>query len=893
MWFAKICSLARGLFARRRVENDMTQEVLFHIEARASDLMSRGIDRHEAHRRARIEFGSVEKYKEETRHARGLRLFDALRGDLRYAVRMARKDPGFAATVIITLALGIGLNTTIFSLFEAVLLRPLAVDNPDQIVSVYTSDFSSTDYGASSYPDYQDFRLQARSLADIAAYRSVPFSMNVGEGTELISAEAVSGSYFSLLRVAAARGRLLTESDDREGAAAVAVISHGLWARRFNNDAGVVGREVQLNGRPFTVIGIADRKYLGADRPFSTDLWISVNGLGAVNPDALRNLNSRESRGWRLIGRLRQGSGSSEAQAEFNLIASRLFASYPKEWRNIQNQGRTISIVAERNARVPPEMGGAVGGFMTLLMVVVGVVLLTACANVANLLLARGATRAREVGVRLALGCGRERLIRQLMTENVLLAVAGGTAGIVLAAWLISVLESFKSALPRAIAIDLQLNTNVLLFTFSLSLLTGVVFSLAPALHAVRKNILPVLKDETAPGPVRRSRLRSAFVVAQIACSIFLLIGAGLFGRSLQRAGSIDVGFDPSNIVVMTLNPTLQGYDEARGRTLYENVIERVSALPGAESVSLALSLPLGLSGSRRGTAIEGYQPRPGEDTETAYNIVAPQYFETMRMPIVRGRSFRDDDGPGSPPVIIVNEAFARRYWLDEDPIGKRVSANGTAGPFREVIGVVRTGKYSTLGEEPRPFYYLPVWQFYRPTLTLHVKTAGDPVAMLPSVRAAVSSIDANVPIFDIKTMDDQMLVPLLPARLAGILLGAFGALAVLLASVGIYGVMAYSVAQRTREIGVRIAVGAQSRDLLRLVFGHALRLIAIGLVFGVSAALALTRLVAFLLYGITPTDPIAFAGAIAVLVSTALLACYVPARRAMRTDPVTALRSE
>lgn len=893
MVWAKFRSLVTGLLRRSRVETGMTQELRFHVDARANDLVARGVSRKEASRQARLEFGSVEKYKEEVRRARGLRLFDELRSDLTYAVRMIRKNPGFAVTAIVTLALGIGMNTAIFSLFEAVLLRPLAVAHPEQIVSVYTSDYSSGGYGASSYPDFQDFRQRTRSLAGIAAYRSAQLSMNAGADTELISVEAVSGNYFSVLGVAIVQGRSLVESDDQEGASPAAVISHAFWSRRFNSDPGVVGREIQLNGRPFTIVGVAGRKYSGARRPFSADLWMPTNGLGEVTPAASLNLTNRGSRGWSLIGRLREGFTPVPAQAEFDLIARQLYETYPQEWRNIRNEGRTLSIVPERDTRVPPEMSGPVGAFMMVLMSLVGVVLLTACANVANLLLARGASRAREIGVRLALGCGRGRLIRQLLTESVFLALGGGVLGIAVATWIMRILSSFKPPLPLPIVIDLQLNTSVLIFTIGLSLMTGVMFGLVPALHAVRENIGLVLKDETPVGSTRRARLRSVFVAAQIACSIFLLIGAGLFVRSLQRAGSIDVGFDPSNLIVMTLNPALQGYDEARGREFYENVIERVAVLPSVESVSLAARLPLGLGGARRGTAIEGYEPRPGEDTETAYNIVAPEYFEIMRIPIARGRSFTAADRPGAPLVIIVNEAFARRYWPAQDAIGKRVSANGPQGPFREVVGVARTGKYNTLAEEPRPFYYLPLWQLYQPALTLHVKTEGDPVAMLLSVRDAVRSSDAKVPVFDIKTMDDQMLIPLLPARLAGTLLGAFGAIALLLACIGIYGVMAYSVAQRTREIGVRVALGAQGRDLLRLVFGDALRLIAIGLFFGVSAAMALTRLVAFLLYGVTPTDPIAFTAAIAILVCTAFLACYIPARRAMRIDPVAALRSE
>jgi predicted permease len=441
--------------------------------------------------------------------------------------------------------------------------------------------------------------------------------------------------------------------------------------------------------------------------------------------------------------------------------------------------------------------------------------------------------------------------------------------------------------------LELRLDATVLMFTLGLSLLTGIIFGLAPALHAANADLFPVLKDSGAIGAPRRSRLSRAFVVLQVASSVLLLVGAGLFLRSLQSVTATDIGFEPTNMIVMSLNPALQGYDPARGRALYENLVQHIATVPGVRSASLAMTVPLGLMGSRRGTIVEGYQPQPGEDMEMAWNVVAPQYFETMRIPIVRGRSFTDADRADSLPVVIVNETFARRYWPGSDPLGKRVSANGPRGPFREVIGVVPTGKYNTLGEEPRPYYYVPLWQEYRGAVALHVRTAGDPGSMLFSMREAIRSVDQTVPVFDGKTMDDQLLLTLLPARLAATLLGAFGILALLLAAVGIYGVMAYSAAQRTREIGVRLALGADRRDLLRLVVGDGLALIWIGILIGGASALALTRLLAPLLYGITPYDPVAFAGAIGILIGTALLACYFPARRAMRVDPVTALRLE
>ena len=894
MLLARIRSLAQGLFGRRGVEREMSDELQFHVDSRADDLMrAQGLERGEALRRARAEFGSIEKYKEEGRQARGLRLLDELRADTRYALRTLNKNRGFALAAIVTLALGIGANTAVFSLFEAILLRPMAAADPDRIVAVYTSDYSSTRYGASSYPDYEDIHQAATVFSDIAAYRQTQLSMNAGADTEMILAEVVTGNYFSLLGVGAQQGRTLAAPDNVPDAAPVVVVSHDFWTRRFGNDPAVIGRTIQLNGQVFAITGVAARGFTGGMRPHSVDAWITVfASRGLYPPERFGWVQNRGSRSLGLLARLRDDATLEKAQAQLSLVAARLYEAYPQEWRNIRNTGRTISVVPESETRVPPDFNGPILGFIALLMIVVGLVLLTACANLANLLLARGAASVREVGMRLALGSSRSRIVRQLLTENILLSIAGGAAGLLVGWALMRVLLYFKPPISVPVALDLRLDAMVLVFTLVVSVLTGIVFGLAPAFHAVHRDLLPVLKDSAAVGSPRRSRLSRAFVVAQVALSVLLLIGAGLFLRSLQIVLAADVGFDPSNTIVMTLSPGLQGYDEPRARDLYEKVLQNVEALPGVQSASLAMTVPLGLMGPRQGTAVEGYEPQPGEDMEFGINRVTPRYFETMRIPVVRGRAFQESDRAESLPVIIVNEAFAQRFWPGVDPLGKRVSANGDLGPFREVIGVVPTGKYNTLGEDPRPFYYVPLWQEHRGAVTLHVRTAADPGALLPSVRAVIRSIDGTVP-DDMKTMEDQLLLTLLPARVAGILLGAFGGLALLLASVGIYGLMSYAVAQQTREIGVRLALGAARRDLLRVVVGDGLRLVFIGILIGGAGALTLTGAIAPWLYGITPYDPLAFTGAIVVLASAALLACFLPARRALRIDPVAALRRE
>jgi putative ABC transport system permease protein len=671
-------------------------------------------------------------------------------------------------------------------------------------------------------------------------------------------------------------------------------MSHAFWMRRFGGDPSVVNRPITLNGSPFTVAGVIAPSYSGAIRGTSVDLWIPLHAAQVFRPAGRSDpLVNRGSRGLFLLGRLRPGTSMSTAQAAFDVVAAQLYAAYPQQWRTIRNEGRRISVVSESGSRVHPDLATPVGGFMALLMIVVGLVLLTACANVANLLLARGTARGREISVRLALGASRGRLVRQFLTESLLLAMAGGLFGVLTARWVIRLLESFRPPIPIRLAFDFGLDASVLAFAAVLMLVTGVVFGLAPALHASGTNVVSSLKDEAAGGRVRRSRLRSAFVVVQLACSTLLVIGAGLFLRSLQNARAIDVGFDPSNMVVMSLNPGLHGYDEARSRAVYEQTLQRVSAMPGVRSATLAASLPLGFGGSRRGTIIEGYKPQPGEDTETSFNVVGPSYFETMRVPILRGRTITDRDRPGAPLVVVVNEAFARRYWPGQEALGKRISISGPGGPFREVVGVAQTGKYNTLGEDPRPFYYVPLWQDFRNEATLQVKLGGDPQSMIGPIRDVIRAVDPALPVFQAQTMDDQMSVAMLPARIAGYLLSAFGALALLLASVGIYGVMAYSVEQRTREIGVRMALGARRADVIGLILGNAGRLTGLGLALGCGAALLLTRFVQTLLYGITPTDPMTFAGALLMLSGASLIASYLPAWRATRVNPVSALRHE
>ena len=819
--------------------------------------------------------------------------------DLRYGFRMLIRNPGFTAVAVIALALGIGANTTIFSLVNALLLRPLPVERPEELAALYTSDFSSGPYGTSSYPDYVDFRDRNQVFSGLVAYTITPLNMNAGGLNERIFSEVVSGNYFSVLGVKPALGRgFLTEEDRTPGERPVMIISHKLWRVRFGGDPAIVGRSVDLNGHAFTIVGVAPEKYPGLTRGLVADSWVPAMMMDQVLPGS-DNLVSRGSRGFQVMGRLKPGVTLNQAKANSGSIAEQLFREWPQEWNNIRNESRTISLLPESEARVMPGFRTPLVIFMALLMAVVALVLLIACANVANLLLARAATRRKEIAIRLSLGAGRGRLIRQLTTESILLAMLGGAAGLLLALWGANLLMAFKPPVQVPIEIDLRLDWRVLGFTLGVSLLTGILFGLAPALAASRPDLVASLKDQAGESVVGRGRgrLRGALVIVQVALSLLLLICSGLFLRSLRNASSINPGFDADNLLVMSMDLQLQGYKEASGTIFSQQLLDRVRGLPGIESASLTDSLPLGLGGARRGITIESYTAQPGENMEVDSSVVGPGYVETLRIPLLRGRTFNTQDRDGAPGVVMVNESFVRRYWPGQDAVGKRIqmgfARNGARNdsPYLEVVGVVKDGKYSTLGEEATPFFYLNQAQRYQPSPTLIVRTRGNPIEYLRAVRNEVAALDKSLALYDVKTMRQHLNLTLLPARLAGTVLGIFGLVALILAAAGIYGVMAHSVAHRTREIGIRMALGAQAIDVLKLIVRQGMKLVLIGVVIGSAGAFAVTRSMSSLLYGISATDPVTFIGIAVLLAVVAFLACFIPARRATKLDPTIALR--
>ncbi len=818
--------------------------------------------------------------------------------DVRYAARMLARSPGFTAVAVLTLALGIGANTAIFSVVNAILLRPLPGREPSQLASVYTSDFSGPLYGTSSYPDYVDLRDHNEVFSGVAAYSAHPMLITQGNESYRVIGQPVTGNFFEVLGVNGQYGRTFAAAEDTPGAEPVVVLSHSLWQRRFGADPSRVGKTINISGQPVTIVGVAPAGFTGLPRGVGIDLWVPMNMLPQVVPGR-DDLTERGDRGSFLIGRLKAGVTVEQAQANLNLRARQLFEAYPDNWTSLKGEPRVITVLPERQTRVLPMIREAVWAFLVLLQVVVGLVLLIACANVASLLLARATARRREIAVRLSLGASRWRLVRQLLTESVLLALLAGGAALLLALWATQALMAFQPPLPVTLALDLSLDAPVLLFTLLLALATGVLFGLAPALQASRFNLLGALKEEgSLTGGWPRSRLRNLLVIAQVALSLLLLMGSGLLLRSLANAEAIDPGFEPEGVLLASVDLQLQGYGESEGRALFERLQARLESLPQVESASVATILPLGLAAGRRGIRIQGYERAPGEGMEVHFNVVGPHYFETMRIPLVRGRWFTPQDTQGAPGVVIVNEAFARRYWPGQDPLGKRISMGVTEQDGRQVyplavVGVAQDGKYVTLGEDARPFVFYPHRQNYEADATVLVRTGGDPAAFSETLRQEIRALDPRLPVYDVRTLESHMSFALVPVRLAATLLGVFGLLALTLCCVGLYGTLSFAVSQRTREIGVRIALGARSRDVLRLVLAQGLVLTLVGMGIGLSAAAGASRFLTFLLYGISPLDPFTFLVISMLLLMVALLACYVPARRALRVDPMAALRYE
>jgi macrolide transport system ATP-binding/permease protein len=808
--------------------------------------------------------------------------------DLRFSTRMLVKNPMFTLAAIATLALGIGLNAATFSAVQGILLRPLeGTERPERLVQMYRQ-WPGIEFGSNSIPHYQDVRDRTREVFEsVAGWIFQPMAI-AGDGTsERTIGMLVSANFFQTYGVQPLLGRAFVPGvEDRDpGAHPVAVLGHGYWQTRFGADPSVVGRTISINGHPYEIVGVAPEDFRGPISFAAPPIYVPLMMQRRI--DASRDLiASRGSNSMNVVGRLRDGQTLAQGQAILDAILMQLRDEYPESY----DDQLGTRLVPQNEAGIHPSFGSAQMGMGTVMMVVVALLLLIACVNVANLFLARARDRRHEMGVRLSLGAGRPRIVRQLLTESLLFSALAGLAGLGLAALGTQMLGGFRPPIDGPWDMRIDMDSTVLLFTAVVSLGAGLVFGMAPALHAASPDTASAIKGESDRGR-GRSRASSALVVIQISLSLLLLVTSGLFLRSLQSATDIDPGFEePRSLATMAADPGLQGYDEATGRQFWDRMLEDVSSIPAVGSASLAWSLPLGLNSSDRGIEIPGYEFGPDERSSIAYTYVSEGYFETMGIDVVDGRVFTRSDDADAAPAIVVNRRFAERFWPGESAVGRLV---GTAGEQREVVGVVETGKYGSLGEEAQDFMYLPYRELYQSAMIVVARTAGDPQPVMERIRALVRELDPDLPVYDVRTMEDHMGIALLPARLGGSVLGLFGLLGLTLAAVGIYGVMAYSVSQRKRELGIRVAMGADRPTVIKLVLGEGMKLALLGTVIGVAGALGAARLVQGLLYNVSPLDPIAFTGVPLMLVAVAALAVYLPARRAAAVDPMKALKTD
>ena len=805
--------------------------------------------------------------------------------DLQHSMRLLWSRPGFTLTVVVTLALGIGANATIFTWIKAVLLASLpGIEEPERLVEIWGATHNNSALSM-SYIDYLDFRDRNNVLSGLIAHQILPLNLGRGEKPERVWGGIVSGNYFDVLGVKALIGRTFLREEDRTpNTHPVAVISYGLWQRRFGSDPNVLGRKITLNEHDFTVIGVAPKDFGSPFAGIALDVWTPVMMKDYVARPHF-SLTDRGSRWLMVMGRLRPGATVPQAQANIAAIASHLQQEYPQT-----NEQMGVAVYPVMQS--PFTLKAAIRPALAILMAAVAVVLLIACANVANLLLARAASRRKEIAVRLALGGSRGRLVRQMLTESFVLASLGAALGLTIAFWTSRSLAAFLPPYASRASFDTRPDAVVFAFTLGLTVVTTLLFGLAPTLAASKQDLLTALKDNTAVGRgPRKVSLRHVLVITQVALSMVALISAGLFVRSLREAYKADPGFDPQGVLLVSFDPFLSGYDEMRGREFYRRLIERVNTTPGIQSATLARRLPLTDGGiAFANVVIDGYAPGKDEDMRLNYETVGPQYFRTMRIPLVHGRDVDERDQESTRGVVIINETMARRGWPGGDALGGRLKLTKD---WLEVVGIAKDVKNRSLSEAPQPFLYVPLLQDYRSNMILVARTAIEPEKMFHAVQAEIATLDPEMPVFDAKTLEDHIGISLFLQRMAATLLSIFGLLALSLAALGLYGVMAYSVSQRTRELGIRVSVGAKQRDILKLILGQGLMLSVIGVIGGLMIALAVTRLSAHLLYGVSVADPMTFTVVAVMLLGVALLAAYFPARRATKVDPMIALRNE
>jgi predicted permease len=827
-------------------------------------------------------------------------MLDALVQDTRYAVGWLLRSPGFATVAILSLGVGIGCNTAIFAVVDALLLRPLPVREPARLVDLYTSGADGDTYSTNSLPDILDYREQKDVFADVAGYSPMFAAVSRGERARLVLGEVVTGNYFTTLGVPARLGRTLLAEDDAPDAPRTVVLSNRYWRREFGGEASAVGGTLRIRGQEFTVVGVLDDRFTGMVPMLAPELWVPVRFAEEIEPAGINEIvpsptgSSRlDRRGQRWLfvkARLVGQTSVEQARANVDVVAARLRVEHPQT-----NKDRRVTVRPTADTRLHPEADRMLAWVVTGTMLAVGLVLIIACANVAGMLLARAAARQREIAIRLAVGAPRGRLVRQLLTESLVLGVLGAGVGVVLASWLTRLLTTFQLPIPIALSIDLRLDARVLGFTAGVALLTGVLAGLAPALRATRANLVSDLKGDSAGrAGGRRWTMRDALVVGQMAVTIVLLVTAGLLVRSLSAAQKANVGFATDGLAIVSADTGMLRYTPERSRQYWSEVTRRIEAIPGVKGVAIASRLPFSLNFNRTNIAIPGRQ-KGADEMGTSINSasISPSYFATLGIGVLEGRAFAESDVPGDRRVAIVSELFARTYWPNESAIGRTVYERTlNSGRALDIVGVVANHTLQTVGETPQPAIYFSTTQQPSGYNVIVARTAADDASLVSRMRETLLGLEPDLLLMESQTMKGQMQGMLFPVRVAAVLVTAFSGLGLALAAVGLYGIIAFAVAQRTREIGIRMAIGANPATVVRLVLRQGFGLAAVGLVFGSLLGALATRIVAGALYGVSVADPVAWGAAATVLFGAAMLANAVPAYRAARIDPVLALRN-
>ncbi|HEY2434054.1 MAG TPA: ABC transporter permease [Vicinamibacterales bacterium] len=815
--------------------------------------------------------------------------------DVRYALKWLLRSPGFSAVAILSLGIGIGFNSALFSIVDALLFRPLPVVHPERLVDVYTKAADGDTYSTNSYPDFLDFQTKSTVFSGLVGYSPSIAAVKAGDRSRMALGEVVSGNYFQVLGVNAAIGRTLLPEDDRRGAPRAAVLSYVSWRRDFGSDPGVTGRTLLIHGQPYSIVGVAPAAFTGMVPMLQPEVWTAIGWVEDVEPAGIQDVVPSPSgttrldrRGQRWLfakGRLKDGETGARAQAEMSLLMKQLAAEYPKT-----NQQRPV--VTAMNVRIHPQADQALRPIAAGLMVAIALVLVVACANVANMLLARASGRRREIGIRLAIGASRRRLMRQLLTESVVLGGLGAIVGVTLAAVAIQVIAALPLPIPIPVAVSLHIDARVLTFTIAIAAAAGLLAGLAPAARATRADLVSDLKGDAMVQRVgRRWTLRDGLVVLQTAVTLVLLVTAGLLTHSILRAQRVDLGFRANGLAVLGTELGLIGYDETKATALMRRAAERTATLPGVQSVSRVVRQPLAINYNRNTVTFPGQGIVDERGVSIDATWVDEHYFDTMSIPLLRGRTFNNGDTPRSAKVAIVNEAFVRRYWPGTDGLGHHFHTPSNGGTDYVVVGVSATYKVDTVGEAPTPYIQYALSQQPSTGEVLLARTGGDPAALLAAMRREILVLEPNTVFLDSQTMDGQVSAALLPARIAAQTIVLVGVIATLLAAIGLYGVVAYAVGRRTREIGIRMALGAAPGGVLAMVMRQGLALAAAGIVAGLLLAFVAARAIAAALYGVGAGDPLAWSIAVAVLLASAALANYVPARRAARVDPSIALR--